>query len=161
MFEIGVITTTHGIKGELKVKNLSDFDRFKKGEKFFIVYNDKQIDLTVEQSRPHKNILIIKFKEYNNINDVLNYRGLTIYSAKRGKLKSDEHYHEDLLGLIAITDQNELIGEVINIIELPHGHLLEVKSDEKKILIPLEKEFVVKIDDKNIVIKPIEGLLWK
>lgn len=159
MFEIGVITTTHGIKGELKIKSFSDFERFKKGEKMFIMYNNERIDLTIEQARPHKTIIIIKFKEYNNINEVLNYRALSVYSDTRGKLQSDEYYFDHLIGTTAYTDEGILIGEVINVIELPHGHILEVKNDAKKILIPLEKEFVISVTDDKIIIKPIEGLL--
>lgn len=162
MFEIGVITTAHGIKGELKVKNLSDFDRFVANEKLFIINDkDERIDLTVEKSRPHKNILIVKFMEYSNINDVLEFKGLSIYSDHRGKLKSDEYYYEDLIDLEVYTDTDEYVGIVVNILELPHGHLLEVKNEDKKVLIPAEKEFVIEVTDVKIVIKPIEGLLWQ
>lgn len=159
MVEIGVITTTHGIKGELKIKELSDFDRFKVNEEMFIIYDDKEIKLTVERARPQKNILIVKFKEFGNINEVLSFRGLSIYSNVRGKLESNEYYFEDLLGLKAYTNLDEYIGDVINIIELPHGHLLEVRNNDKKSLIPLEKEFIIEVTDNKIIIKPIEGLL--
>lgn len=160
MFEIGKITTTHGIRGEVKVNNLSDFDRFKKGEKVFIIVNDEKINLTVEGVRGKMdNKMIVKFKDFNNINEVLEYKGLTIYSETRGKLDKNEFYFEMLIGLIAYTDKDELIGEVVDVLELPHGHLLEIVSNEKRSLIPFVDEFIISVDKEKVIIKPIEGLL--
>lgn len=160
MFEIGKITTTHGIRGEVKVNNLSDFDRFTKGAKVFIISNDKRIDLEVENVKGKiDNKMIVKFKNFNNINEVLEYRGLTIYSDTRGKLDENEFYFEMLIGLEAYTDKDELIGEVVDVIELPHGHLLEIVSNEKKHLVPFVDEFIISVDKEKVIIKPIEGLL--
>lgn len=163
MFEIGKITTTHGIKGEVKVINLSDFDRFVKGEKVFLMFNNERIDLTIENVRNQVKNLIVKFKEYGNINEVINYRGLTIYSDTRGELEDDEFYISDLydLEVYDLTD-NSLIGIVQNVLELPHGEVLDVYNREtnKRSLIPFEKEFIVEVTDTKIKVKPIEGLLW-
>lgn len=160
MYEIGIIATTHGIKGEVRINSLSDFDRFNKGDVVFIVKNDEKITLNIEQSRSHKNQLIVKFKEFNNINEVLDFRGLTVYSLERGKLKENEFYHDDLFDLKAYTIDGEYIGVVKDVLRLPHGDLLEIYSDEnKKILIPFVDEFIVSIDSEKVIIKPIEGLL--
>lgn len=160
MYEIGLITTTHGIKGELKVKDLSDFDRFKKDEKVFIEFNNKKIDLTVENVKYQKNNLIVKFKEYNNINDVLDFKGLTIYSNTRAELKTDEYYYEDLFDLNVYDDKNNLLGVVTDIMDLPHGKVLVVtNSNKKRSLIPFHKEFIKEVLEDKIIITPIEGLL--
>lgn len=160
MYEIGKITTTHGIKGEVKINSFSDFDRFNKNDVVYIMFNNEKIVLTIENSRSHKNALIVKFKEYNNINEVLAYRDLIVYSDTRGKLKKNEYYHETLIGLKAYTNLNEYIGDINDVIELPHGHLLEIVTNEKRVLVPFVKEFIVNIDDEKVIIKPIEGLLW-
>lgn len=161
MFEIGKITTTHGIKGELKVVSLSDFDRFKKNEKMFIVKDNQKIELTVENIKNQVNNLIVKFKEFNNINEVLDFRGLIIYSNTRGKLNKNEFYYESLYDLeVYNVNDNSYIGKVTDIVELPHGKLLEIYNEDKKILIPFVDEFIVEVTDTKIVIKPIEGLLW-
>lgn len=160
MFEIGKITTTHGIRGEVKVNNLSDFDRFSINEKVFIIHNDKRIDLVIENIRGiMDNKMIVKFKSFNNINEVLEFRGLAIYSETRGELDENEFYFEMLIGLNAYTDENKLIGEVIDVIELPHGHLLEIASNNKNHVVPFVDEFIVSVDDEKVIIKPIEGLL--
>ncbi|MDY0276661.1 MAG: ribosome maturation factor RimM [Acholeplasma sp.] len=159
MYEIGKITTTHGIRGEVKVTSLSDFNRFVKNTKVFIMENDKRIDLTVMQVKSHKNSLIVKFKEFDNINEVLKFKDFIIYSDERGKLKSNEYYHDMLINLKVYSESNEYLGVVNNVLELPHGHLLEVIENDKKYLIPFVKEFIIKIDKQKIIIKIIEGLI--
>lgn len=161
MYEIGIITTTHGIKGELKIKELSDFDRFIKGEQVFIIFNNEEIVLTIASVRKHKNALIIKFNEFNNINEVLQYKDFIIYSRKQGKLLEGQFYFQDLIDLEAYTDDLQYIGIVTEVIEVPQGHILEIKDQDKKVLIPFRKEFILNISETKITIKPIEGLIWK
>lgn len=161
MYEIGIITTTHGIKGELKVKELSDFNRFVKGEKMFVVENNEQINLTVEAVRVHKNSLIVKFSEFNDINDVLRFKDLVIYSNTQGKLLEGEYYFQDLIDLEVYTDENKYVGIVTEVLEVPNGYILEIYDEDKKILVPFKEEFILEITNQKVIIKPIEGLIWK
>lgn len=161
MYEIGIITTTHGIKGELKIRELSDFDRFIKGEKVFIIENNERVDLTITSVRKNKNALIVKFNEFNNINEVIKFKNFIIYSETQGELLDNEYYFQDLIDLEAFTNDNEYIGIVTEVIEVPQGHILEIKDQEKKVLIPFREEFIVDISETKIIIKPIEGLIWK
>lgn len=164
MYEIGLITTTHGIRGEVKVRDLSDFDRFKKGAKVFVIYNNERINLTIENVRTQKDNLIVKFQEYNNINEVLNYRGLAIYSDTRAKLKKNEFYIEDLFNLKVYDTSNNYIGIVDDIMELPHGKIMVVVNETNKTrkLIPFVSEFIKEVDLEQEIIKVevIEGLIW-
>lgn len=159
MYEIGIITTTHGIKGELKVKELSDFDRIQKGEQFFVMFNNEKISLTVETVRNHKQILVVKFKEYNNINDVLVFKDLIIYSNTQGELLENEYYFQDLIDLKVFTDDNKYLGVVTEVRELPHGHLLEIWDLDKKVLIPFEEVFIKSVSEDKIIVSLIEGLI--
>lgn len=161
MYEIGIITTTHGIKGELKVKELSDFNRFVKGEKMFVVENNEQINLTVEAVRVHKNSLIVKFSEFNDINDVLRFKDLVIYSNTQGKLLEGEYYFQDLIDLEVYTVENKYVGIVTEVLEVPNGYILEIYDEDKKILVPFKEEFILEITNQKVIIKPIEGLIWK
>lgn len=162
MYEIGLITTTHGIKGEVKVRNLSDFERFVEGEKVYIIYNKERIDLQIDKVRNQAKNLIVKFKEFNNINEVINFKGLIIYSDERKELDGNEFYYEDLYDLKVYDDKNNYLGIVDNVLELPHGEVLVVinKEHNKRHLIPFVDQFIVSVDDEKIIIKPIEGLLW-
>ena len=70
MFLVGKIVGTHGIKGELKVKSDTSFDRFKKGSKLYI---DKKEEITVNSHRQHKGMELITINGLKDINDVLCY----------------------------------------------------------------------------------------
>jgi 16S rRNA processing protein RimM len=162
MYQIGKITNTHGIKGEVKIYNLSDFDRFLVGHEIYTLNKDQKKVFEIEQVRVHKGMYIVKFKGYDNINDVLPYKGLFVYSDEEidDQLEDDDYHYEDVIGKNVILEDQTLIGKATSLIEVPQGHLLEVeKMDGKKVLIPFIKEFIGDIDEKSIIIKPIEGLL--
>ncbi len=163
MYQIGKITSTHGIKGEVKIYDLSDFNRFLVGQDIYVLISGNKKVFKIEQVRAHKNILIVKFVGYDNINDVLSYKGLYVYSDEEvdEQLDNDDYHYEDIIGKKVILEDQSEIGVALSLIEVPQGHLLEIeKKDGKKILIPFRKEFVGNIDDDAIIIKPIEGLLW-
>ena len=162
MYQIGKITNTHGIKGEVKIYNLSDFDRFLVGHKVYVMINDQEHSLTIERVRESKNLLIVKFVEFDDINDILIYKGHYVYSYENvsDQLESDDYHYEDIIGKKVLTDENEEVGVACSLIEVPQGHILEVlKPDGKKALIPFVKEFIKDIDEEKIIIKPIEGLI--
>jgi 16S rRNA processing protein RimM len=107
-------------------------------------------------------MLIVKFSEFNDINDILPYKGLYVYSDQdvSDQLETNDYHYEDVIGKKVVTDQLEQVGIASALIEVPQGHLLEIeKPDGKKALVPFIKEFIGDIDDEKIVIKPIEGLL--
>ena len=72
-FKCGHIMTTHGIKGDLKVKGLSDFNRFFKGSRLFILHNDEYVEVIVEKASVFGNYYLVSFKGLEDINLVLKY----------------------------------------------------------------------------------------
>ena len=74
----------------------------------------------------------------------------------------DNFYYDDLIGLDAY-DNDEKIGEVVDVMEVPQGAILVIKTKEKEALVPFVSEFIVDVDINNgkILINPIEGLLWE
>ncbi|BCR36553.1 ribosome maturation factor RimM [Mariniplasma anaerobium] len=162
MYRIGKITSTHGIRGEVKIYNLSDFDRFLVGYKVFVMIKDQKHEFTIERVRENKNVLIVKFLKFDDINDILPYKGLYVYSEAdvSEQLESNDYHYDDVIGKKVVTDKFEQVGIASALIEVPQGHLLEIeKPNGKKALVPFIKEFIGDIDDEKIVIKPIEGLL--
>jgi 16S rRNA processing protein RimM len=154
MYLIGKTTTTHGIKGELKVINLSDYQRFLVGDQ--VIIDDKTYEIS--SSRMHKDKLLIAFKGYQNINDVLSLKQKDIFSLE--KIDDDDGYHyESLLNKDVFDDQMQLIGQVKGIREVPQGHILEVTYQGKIVLIPFVDAFIQDVSQRGIVIKVIEGLL--
>ena len=160
MYLVGKIVGTHGIKGELKVKSDTSFDRFKKGN---VLYIEKEEKIIINSSRVHKGLHLITINGLTNINDVLMYVNKNIYVPHdRSELEEGEYYYEDLIGLICYDSNKEEIGEVIDLQEVPQGLILEIRGKEKTILIPYVDEFIeeIDLDNKKILINEIEGLLW-
>jgi 16S rRNA processing protein RimM len=162
MYQIGKITNTHGIKGEVKIYNLSDFNRFLVNEDIFVINKGIRKYFTIERVRPQGSLLIVKLKGYDDINLVLPFKGLDVYTEKSpdDELEEDDYHYQDLLEKDVYTEQGEHIGKVISLIPVPQGHLLEIlKQDGTKALVPFVKAFVLEVKPDKIVIQPIEGLL--
>jgi 16S rRNA processing protein RimM len=153
MYLIGKITTTHGIRGEVKIMNLSDYDRFKIHDIIYI----NNISMVVERSRSHKGHYIVKLKTIDTMNDALLLKDFDVYSMER--VNDDSYHYEDIIGLDVKLSDDTIIGKVVSIRELPQGSILEVQTDKKIVLIPFVDAFVKAIEDEYMIIEPIEGLL--
>ncbi|MDD2492503.1 MAG: ribosome maturation factor RimM [Bacilli bacterium] len=163
---VGTIVTTHGIKGEVKVKLETSFpeERFKKGSKLFLKENDLYREITINSYRMHKQMALITFNNLQNINDVLGYIGKELYVDETAQinLSEDDFYYHDLIGLDAFDEKHNLLGVVSDIMEVPQGEILVItKQNGKEALIPFVDEYIKKVnlEEKCIVIRIIEGLL--
>ena len=153
MLYIGDIVNTHGIKGEVKIKsNLKHKDLIFKKNNIVKVDNET---FTINSYRVHKNFDMVTFKEINDINDVLKYKGKKIYIDK-SQINEDVLFDEDYIGLEVYSDR--FIGIVDDVISNNKQEILVIKNKDKKYMIPLIDEFVKSIDDK-IIIKEIDGLI--
>lgn len=160
MFLVGKIIATHGIKGEVKVKSESDFDRFQIGNTLYIEKDNQKLPIEINSHRVHKDMDLITFNKLQDINQVLEYVGCNIYTLhNRDELEDKEYYVEELIGLKAISAEGEMLGIVEDIREVPQGFILEVKTKEKMVLIPFVDEFIKSVNKEEIVINVIEGLI--
>lgn len=160
MYLVGKILATHGIKGEVKVKSETDFDRFRVGNTLYLQKEDKMIPIEINSHRVHQGLDLITFNNLKDINLVLDYVGCYIYTEhNRQELKDNEYYVEELIGLKAISTEGEEIGIVEDVREVPQGYLLEVRHKGKIVLIPFVDEFIKEITASEIKIAVIEGLL--
>ena len=168
---VGLITSCHGINGQVKVKSLSDFEeRFvKPGIRWLQRENEtpSKIKITSGFKQPGKEIFIIKFQGINNRNlaEQLKKYKILVKTNALPKLKKEEFHLLELINLeVKILENNELktIGKVINL-ENEKNNLLVVElfKNHKKVLIPFVKEIVPLVDKKNnfLVINPPKGLL--
>tara|TARA_A100001388_G_scaffold14761_1_gene9967 strand:+ start:231 stop:770 length:540 start_codon:yes stop_codon:yes gene_type:complete len=168
---VGLITSCHGIKGQVKVKSLSDFEeRFiKPGNRWLQKENEPptKIELTSGFKQPGKETFIIKFRGISNRNhaeQLKNYR-ILVKTKKLPKLNKEEFHFLELLNLKVKALENEelkIIGKVINL-ENEKNNLLviELFKNQKKVLVPFVKEIVPLIDVENnfLIINPPKGLL--
>ncbi len=143
---LGVITSSHGIKGELKIK--SDFDKknivFKKG--FAIYINGEKHIIT--SYRPHKGFDMVTIDNITDINEVYKYVKSNVYIIKDDlNLKDNEYLLSDLPGF-EVYDNNELIGKVIEIRKNIAHDLLYIAGNTN-FYIPLIDQYIEKIDLEN------------
>ncbi len=161
---IGKITNFFGIKGEAKV-GYSDEKRIKEAKTVYMLDDNSKCKLEISSVRFHKNFAIVKFKDIDDINELLQFKGQRIFVSKNevlNKLDKDEFLVDDLIGCLVFNEKNEKIGVVVALSENSSQDLLNIKNGFGKIdLVPFVDEFfpVVDIKNKKIVIKPIEGLL--
>ncbi len=149
---VGEIVKAQGIKGEVKVRSLSDNEeRFKIGSKLFI--GDEIV--TIKRSYKQKAMLILGFEEYDNINDILKFVGkdLTIDEKDLGKLAEDEVYIKDLIGL-KVTSNGQKVGEIVDVISGVYPNdVYVIKTDGGEVLLPAIKNTIKKIDTEEKIIE--------
>ena len=168
---IGLITSCHGINGQVKVKSLSDFEeRFlKPGIRWLQKENEppSKIELISGFKHPGKEIFVVKFQGINTRNhaEQINKFKILVKNDTLPNLKKGEFHLLELINLEVKSlenDQLKIIGKVINL-ENEQNNLLviELFKNQKKVLIPFVKEIVPLVDIKNnfLIINPPNGLL--
>ena len=159
LIKIGKIVNTHGIKGELRL-----LSKFPYKDKVFInnmtIYIDKKDKEIINTYRKHKNFDMITLKDYNNINEVLKYKGKNVYVNDSDiKLDNNKYLDEELIGLNVIYEDNNK-GTIVDIERYDMTVLFNIKNNDKEYLIPYNDNIIDKIDinNKRIYIKDIKGL---
>lgn len=163
--KIGKIVNTRGIKGELKIRPLTDFqsDRYQENATIYIFYANEYLPFQVQKYKTINNMDILVLKNNEDINLVEKYKGCEIYveSDEHITLFDDEYHLSEMIDL-NVYQSNQLVGKVIDIKAYPQGDYLEILTiSEKKKYIPFRDEFVpvVNIEEGYINIIDMEGLL--
>ena len=110
---VGVITSTHGVRGEVKVfPTTDDAARFKKLKEVLLDTGNELKPMEITQVKFFKNMVILKFKGFDSINDIEIYKGkdLLVTRDKAVRLGPDENFIVDLIGLTVDTDEGERLG---------------------------------------------------
>ena len=168
---VGLITSCHGINGQVKVKSLSDFEeRFlKPGIRWLQKENESplKIELISGYKQPGKETFVIKLQGIMNRNQAeeLKKYKILVKTNSLPKLKKEEFHLLELVNLQVKTLENDelkIIGKVINLENEKNNLLIiELFKNQKKVLIPFVKEIVPVVDIKNnfLIIDPPKGLL--
>lgn len=164
-FQIGVISSTHGIKGEVKVFPTTDeVNRFKKLKEVYLDTGKERLILHPESVKFFKQFVILKFKEFNDINEIEQYRNKSLLVDREHavKLKKDEYFIADLMGLKVITDEGEQLGILKDVLQTGANDVYIVETSEgKEVLLPAIKECVLKVDVEagEVLVHIMPGLL--
>ena len=162
---VGVISSTHGIRGEVKVyPTTDDVKRFKKLKDVILDTGRERIPLEVESVKFFKQMVILKFKGIDSINDIEKYKGkdLLVDRAHAVKLQKDEYFVVDLIGLEVFTDDGESFGTMKDVLETGANDVYIIESPKYgEVLIPAIKQCVLDIDVENrkMVIHLMKGLV--
>lgn len=148
---VGKLINTHGLKGEVKIK--SDFERkelvFKKGKKVII----DDTEFTITHYSVFKDIDLLQFEGYTDINDIEKYKGYLVYIDRdRLDIKDGDYLYADLLGM-NIVNENGTYGSVVDYTNNINP-LLEINYDNRIYYIPLKSDFIerVSVKDNNIYV---------
>lgn len=161
---VGVIASTHGIRGEVKVfPTTDDPNRFNELKSVNIDTGKELLPIEIEGVKFFKQMVILKFKGIDNINDVEKYRGKDLLISRENavKLEKDEHFIFDLIDSEVFSDEGEKLGILIEILTSAANDVYVVKTPEgKELLLPSIKECILDIDaeNKKIVVHLMNGL---
>lgn len=163
--QVGVISSTHGIKGEVKVfPTTDDVNRFKKLKEVQLDTGKEKILLHPESVKFFKQFVILKFKEFNSINDVEAYKGKSLYVDREHaiRLRKDEYFIADLIGLSVVTEEGNAFGLMKDVMQTGANDVYVVeRANGEEVLLPAIKECVKEIDIENgkITVHIMDGLL--
>ncbi|MCB7319058.1 ribosome maturation factor RimM [Lacrimispora sp. 210928-DFI.3.58] len=165
LLRVGVITSPHGIRGEVKVfPTTDDPKRFKKLKKVILDTGKERLPLDVESVKFFKNMVILKFKGYDNINDVETYRqkDLLITREQAVKLEPDEYFITDLIGLQVEDEDGNAIGTMKDVLETGANDVYVVElNNGKELLLPAIKDCILQVDIEGgkMTVHVLDGLM--
>lgn len=165
MFQVGVITSTHGVRGEVKVyPTTDDARRFKKLREVILDTGREQLTLEIEGVKFFKQFVILKFKGFDNINDIEKYRQKSLYVTRENavRLGRDEYFIADLIGLRIRDEDGAEIGTLRDVIETGANDVYAIDlEDGRELLLPAIKQCVLKVEleEGYMQVHILDGLL--
>ena len=166
LFRVGVIANTHGIKGEVKVFPTTDApERFKKLKSVILDAKREKITLEIQSARFFKNLVIVKFKGIDDINDIEKYKGCDLYVTRENAtpLNEGEYYIADLIDMTVIDDEGKELGVLYDVMQTGANDVFVVKLNDtdKELLLPNIPDCVLDIDLESGIIKVhvLDGLM--
>lgn len=165
LFRVGVISNTHGIRGEVKVYPTTDnVRRFDDLKEVILDTGKEQLNLHVTSVKYFKNMVILKFKKFDNINDIIPYKGMDLLVTRENAipLEDGEYYIADIIGSKVITDEDKILGTLTDVLQTGANDVYVVKTkDGKEVLLPSIEECILDRDIENKIVKVhiMKGLL--
>ena len=150
LLQVGVITSTHGIRGEVKVfPTTDDVSRFKKLKNVILDNGKEHRDLEIESVKFFKNMVILKFKGIDNINDVEKYKKAPLFVTRENAvpLEEDEYFIADLIGLKVVSDEGEDLGIIDDVLQTGANDVYIIKKDNvEDLFVPAIHECIKNVD---------------
>ena len=165
LLQVGIITSTHGVRGEVKVYPTTDDPRrFRRLKEVILDTGREKLNLEIEGVKFFKQFVILKFKGLDNINDIEKYRQKSLFVTRKNavRLQRDEYFIADLIGLKVQDEDGKELGTVKDVIETGANDVYEVEmADGRSLLLPAIKQCILNVDVENgtMQVHVLEGLL--
>ncbi len=164
LLEVGKLVNTHGLRGEVKIVPWMDEpEDFERLGTVYLKTRNGNIKLTVKTVKYQKSNLIVKFAEFDDINDVECYKGCVLCAERDelGQLPDGVYYIADLIGLCVYTETGESVGIIEDVFNTGANDIYEIRREGKKnLLIPAIDDVVLAIDTDGgrVTVRIPEGL---
>ena len=165
ILQVGAVTSTRGLAGEVKVfPTTDDPKRFKKLKQVLLDTGKDMLPLEVEHVKFFKNMVILKFKGYDRIEDIMGFKGKNLYVTRENavRLKKDEYFIADLIGMKVYTEDEAYLGELTEVITTGANDVYTVHMENgKDVLIPAIGQCILNVDveHETMQVHLLEGLL--
>ena len=165
LLRVGVITSPHGIKGEVKVYPTTDDPQKFKRLKTVVLFDGKEERTAdIEGVKFFKQFVILKLKQCGSMDEAQRLRKTELYITKEqsGPCGEDENFVADLMGLRVVTDEGEVLGGMTDVLETGANDVYVVRMESgKEVLLPAIKSCILKVDLEKgeMLVNVLEGLL--
>ena len=165
LLQVGVITQTHGIRGEVKVfPTTDDASRFRDLKHVLLDTGKDTLSLEIENVKFFKQFVILKFKGYDNINDVERYKRcpLLVERSDAVPLDEDEYFITDMIGMQVVTDQGEDFGVLKDVLTTGANDVYMIDHPSAgEVLVPAIKECILEVDipGRRMKLHVMDGML--
>lgn len=165
LFRIGSVSTTHGVHGEVKVyPTTDDPGRYKKIKEVILDNGKEKKTAHIEQTKFFKQMVIVKFKECNSMDEAEKLRGYELYVTREHAipLKKNEYYIADLIGMKVMTDEGSELGIIDDVLQTGANDVYVVKQPSgKEVLLPAIKDCILSVDVEAglMEVHVLDGLL--
>lgn len=157
LLQVGVIASTHGIRGEVKVfPTTDDIKRFKILKEVILDIGKEQLKLEIENVKFFKQFAILKFKGIDHINDIEKYKGKALFVTRENavKLKKNEYFIADMIGIEVRNEEGNKLGILKDVLLTGANDVYIIqKEDESELLLPAIKECILDVDIENKMMK--------
>ncbi|MCX2837160.1 ribosome maturation factor RimM [Salinimicrobium sp. MT39] len=164
-FYLGRIVSKFSFKGEVLIKlDTDEPESYLEMESVFVEYDNNLVPFFIERSSLQKsNLLRVKFEEVDSEEDAEDLMKCDLYLPLNllPELDDDQFYFHEIIGFTVEDEIYGTVGTLTGVNDTTTQALFEIEKDGKQILIPMNDQFLVKVDKKNktIYVKTPEGLI--
>ena len=164
-FYLGKIVSKFSIKGEVLIKlDTDEPEEYTGMESVFVEYNENLVPFFIERSGLHRSTLLrVKFEDVDTEDDAEDIMKCSVYLPlnQLPELDGDKFYFHEIIGFTLEDVNYGTVGKITAINDSTSQSLFEIDKNGKQVLIPLNDEFIEKLDKKNkiIFVKTPEGLI--